>query len=176
MSLRLYSNLACLFEYPTPYYRTQAEDCFKQLQQHVPEAALILEPFIEYVRQSSYEDLEESFSYTFDLNPVCTLEIGWHLFGEDYRRGQFMAKMRREMAQEGIEESHELPDHLTHTLVLLDAMDPKNEAFFAEACVIPAMKKMLDGFEGKESEYKSLVECALYLVTVHQEQNCRQAT
>ena len=33
---------------------------------------------------SNAEDLQEMYTRTFDINAVCTLEVGWHIYGEDY--------------------------------------------------------------------------------------------
>ena len=38
------------------------------------------------------EQIQELYTRTFDINPVCTLEIGWHIFGEDYARGALLVK------------------------------------------------------------------------------------
>lgn len=176
MKPKLLSKLACLFDYPTEKYFSQASECMELIREQQPDAVEVFEPFLDYVRGMSISGLEESFSYMFDLSPVCTLEIGWHLFGEDYRRGQYMAKMRRELVIAGIEETHELPDHLTHSLLLLDAMSPQDSEYFASACVIPGMEKMVEGFEKQESAYKNLVDCAFLLIKSHQEQNSRQLT
>lgn len=176
MQAKLLSKLSQLFDYPTEQYCSQASECMDLIKEHEPDAAPVFAPFLDYVRGMSISGLEESFSYMFDLSPVCSLEIGWHLFGEDYRRGQYMAKMRRELVIAGIEETHELPDHLTHTLLLLDAMSEEDSEYFASACVIPGMEKMVEGFEKQESAYKSLVECAFFLVKSHQEQTSRQLT
>jgi len=40
-----------------------------------------------------------SSDLTFDINPACALEVGWHLFGEDYMRGQFLVRMREELSK-----------------------------------------------------------------------------
>ncbi len=99
-------------------------------------------------------DLEELYARTFDFTPSCALEIGWHLFGEDYNRGALLVRLREELARHGVQESCELPDHLAHVLPLLDRMKPDEAARFAPACVTPAVKKILAGFEGKQNPYE----------------------
>src|SRR6266568_3182701 len=56
---------------------------------------------------------QELYVQTFEFNPACTLELGWHLFGENYERGEFLVRMREQLRRHGIAESNELPDHLT---------------------------------------------------------------
>ena len=40
-----------------------------------------------FVEQHELWQIEETFTRTFDVNPACALEVGWHLFGEEYARG-----------------------------------------------------------------------------------------
>ena len=47
-----------------------------------------------------------------DINPECTLEVGWQLYGEDYNRGAFLVRMRAWMRSVGVEERGELPADL----------------------------------------------------------------
>ena len=70
--------------------------------------------------------LEELYTRTFDINPVCSLETGWHLFGEDYNRGAFLVRMRGLLRQHGIEEGAELTDHLESALRVLSVMEPRS--------------------------------------------------
>ena len=45
-------------------------------------------------RGMSVEDLQELYTRTFDWNPDTSLEIGWHLYGENYERGEFLVEVR----------------------------------------------------------------------------------
>ena len=53
--------------------------------------------------------LQELYTQTFDLNPVATLEIGYHLFGENYKRGLFLAQLRETEAQYALHAVRETP-------------------------------------------------------------------
>ncbi len=135
-------------------------------KQECPEAPSVVEcvklisSFWEQLRNKSVHELEETFTYTFDMKPLCALDMGWHLFGEDYNRGVFLARMRRELAAHKIQESRELPDHITHVLLVLGRMTPKAAMSFAQCCVIPALDKMtaaLGKQEKKENPYLFLL-------------------
>ena len=78
--------------------------------------------FGAYSEPRDLHELEETYARTFDINPACALEVGWHLFGEEYARGLFLVRLRGEMREHGVEESSELPDHITHVLALIAAM------------------------------------------------------
>ena len=155
----LFVSLALLFEYPGPGYLENAGRCGTLIARSAPWAFEGFSDFLKPVEELPPEDLEELFTRTFDLNPSCALEIGWHLFGEDVRRGSFLVWMRDKLRTGGLSESGELPDHLSCALSLLDNMAPDDTDEFAATCLVPALEKMIQGFDGKENPYKSLLEC-----------------
>lgn len=146
----IYDALAAVLTYPREDYLA-----------HVQEALLaapsaIEEPLQEFARELEGKDtleLQELFTVTFDLNPVCSLELGWHLFGENYDRGLLLVRMRELLRQHGIAETGELPDHLAHALQLIARMDAEARHDFAAAIVLPALGKMLDAFRDKQNPY-----------------------
>lgn len=102
-------------------------------------------------------DLEELYTRTFDINPISSLEIGWHLYGEAYERGAFLVKMREMLRRYDVQESAELPDHLVHVLHLLSRMDGDEADAFIRTYLLPALKKMLDGFSKQSSPYEHVL-------------------
>ncbi len=50
-------------------------------------------------------------------------------------------KLQEELADHGMVQSVELPDHLCHILPLLGRMEPHRAAEFARTSVLPAVKK-----------------------------------
>lgn len=113
--------------------------------------------FAAAVAGQSPEDLAELYTQTFDLNPVCALDVGWHLFGEDYQRGLLLVRLRGELARCGLAENGELPDHLSHVLPLLAALPEVEAAGLARAVVRPALAVMLEGFSDEANPYRPLL-------------------
>jgi nitrate reductase molybdenum cofactor assembly chaperone len=114
--------------------------------------------YAELAESLRYPDdpaMQELYVQTFEFNPACTLEIGWHLFGENYERGEFLVRMREQLRRHGIAESTELPDHLTHLLPLLACMDHDEAAQLAGEFVLPALAKIRSGL--KDSPYESAI-------------------
>ena len=99
--------------------------------------------------------LQELYVQTFEFNPACTLEIGWHLFGENYERGEFLVRMREQLRRYGIAETSDLPDHLRHLLLLIGRADPAEAAELAGQFVLPALGKIKDAL--KDNPYQTLI-------------------
>lgn len=153
----LYDELAGLLAYPGEDCAQRASRCAVALALFEPEAAARMEEFHQRIAGLSTEALQEQYTATFDLNPACSLEVGWHLFGENYERGDFLAKMRRELRRHGLSESTELPDHLTHVLPLLGRMQPEDAEMLA-SLVFAALDKVREGFRTAESPFALVLD------------------
>jgi nitrate reductase delta subunit len=151
-----FDALAALLGYPAGDYRSRIQAARESLGGDA-ESRELLERFAAAVTPLSQESLQELFIQTFDLSPVCTLEVGWHLYGENYDRGAFLVRMRQQMREHGVAESDELPDHLTHVLQVLGRMEGDAQCDFAERFVLPALAKMMAGFKHKENPFEHVM-------------------
>lgn len=153
-----YELLGALFAYPTADYVAMLNRCMLVLDNTEGDAGRILRPLRERVEDMTPAEVEEMYTRTFDINPVCTLEVGWHVYGEDYARGAFLVKMRQMLREHDLPESSELPDHLTHVVVLLGRLQGEEADHLVARYVLPALQKMLDGMKEGEQPYKALLE------------------
>ncbi|MGH9476277.1 MAG: nitrate reductase molybdenum cofactor assembly chaperone [Terriglobales bacterium] len=80
--------------------------------------------------------LEELYAATFDLQPDCTLNLGHHLFGEDWKRSSLLIELASSMQRAGLELAGELPDHLCWLLRFLDRMPWTEESGELTACIL----------------------------------------
>lgn len=164
-TISLYDLLATLTAYPAAGYAESVAECVWELDACHPAAAAALRPFAEYVGTLSLEEQEELFTRTFDINPVCCLEIGWLLYGEDYERGAFLVKMRQSLRDNELPESSELPDHMMHVLALLGRLSNGEADELANRYVLPAIGKMLEGMAGKDNHYESVLKAIQIVLT-----------
>ena len=158
---------ATLLGYPDRDYHDNVNRWRHALDRTCPEAGAALDTFQCGIHSLFTEELEELYTRTFDLNPACALEVGWHLFGENYSRGEFLVKMRGEMRRLGLNESTELPDHLAHVLAVLARLDPDQAEKFAGRFVLPALEKILAGLAGKDNPFANLLEAIRLMVAGH---------
>ncbi|MFO0981318.1 MAG: nitrate reductase molybdenum cofactor assembly chaperone [Planctomycetota bacterium] len=157
---------AALLDYPGQVTLAEIEQLARTIQAAVPDARADLDSFVAFVRAYSPPELEEIYTSTFDGNAECALEVGWHLYGEAYQRGVFLVQMRDRLRRLGIEESTELPDHLTHVLRALARLDGAEHDRLARIAVMPAVAKMRDGLQARSSAYQALLQALL--VTLEQ--------
>ena len=162
-SARTYDLLGVLLSYPGEDYLARAVECRDLLKPTVSGAAERLSNFIGRIGGLATDELQELFTITFDLNPVCTLEVGWHLHGDTYDRGEFLVRMRQMLRRCGVQESRELPDHLAHVLTALPRLDEAERREFIATAVAPAVAKMLTATTERDNPFEHMLGAA-YLV------------
>lgn len=99
---------------------------------------------------------KELFTRTFDLQMVCYPYVGYHLFGESFKRGAFLALLiekyksfdfRYKGENCDVGQMEELPDHMGLILEFLSTLEDKNEQQILVAdALIPALNAMLGNF------------------------------
>jgi nitrate reductase delta subunit len=156
---RVCAALSRLLSYPDSHTVQNAELLYVVLQSELPEAARRIAAFGTYAEHHDLSELEEIYTSTFDINPACALEVGWHLFGEEYSRGLFLVRMREELRKFNLPESTELTDHLTHVLAVVASMSEEQAGRFVKACVQPAVEKMRLALSEKDSPYGDVIDC-----------------
>jgi nitrate reductase delta subunit len=153
----LYGLLADLFAYPDDSYADSwlgAVAVFRPVDDEVAEA---LQKFIDETRELSLDELEELYTRTFDLDPSATLDIGWHLWGEAYERGRFLARMRERLVEVGIDEGGELPDHMTSILRFIPHLQEAQRDWWVNQYPLMALEPMLAALERSESPFRHLL-------------------
>jgi len=154
----VYEQLGQLLTYPGEDHSKWVNLCRESAENTNPVAAQRIERFSAETHGLTIERLQELYTHTFDLSPVCSLEIGWQLYGEEYTRGSFMVTVRQQLRRHGIPESIELPDHLTNVLPLLGSLEESEAREFSTTFLLPALTKMLPAFAGKDCPYEHVLQ------------------
>lgn len=116
----------------------------------------ILADFLRYPEGDP--DMEELYTRTFDIQAIAHLDVGYVLFGEDYKRGHFLVKMQALQSEHRNDCGTELSDHLPNVLTLLVKMKNEEAAELAGKIVLPAVTKMLEGFSDKGNLYGEVLQ------------------
>jgi nitrate reductase assembly molybdenum cofactor insertion protein NarJ len=144
-----YALLGQLFKYPTDMkYVTRVNECYTMIQEKYPELAPDFSSFVNFVNTSDFFKIEETFNLTFHIQAICYLDLGYVLFGEDYKRGEFLVNMKVEHEKINHDYGCELADNLPVVLELVSLI--KDEDFLDELGVrilIPALEKMTKEFD-----------------------------
>jgi nitrate reductase delta subunit len=109
------------YRYPTP---THAADLARAMVgvRHV-EVARPMGKFVDAVSRLELGEWEELHTATLDLSAPFVPYVGHIVWGENYRRGEFMADLNSAMARAGVSLDGELPDHIEPVLRYLAATD-----------------------------------------------------
>jgi nitrate reductase delta subunit len=139
-----YDQFAGLFSYPDGRYVDRCR------QAGLYEVAEKLAPL-------GASGLQELFTATFDWNPSTSLDLSWHLYGEQYARGEFLVRVRQLLGDHGVSETVELPDHITHVLALIGRMQTQPAAEFTRDYAAPAVAKLVAALEQSGSVFAPIM-------------------
>ncbi|KAA3612550.1 MAG: hypothetical protein DWQ05_18020 [Calditrichaeota bacterium] len=157
-SFEQYDRLADLLVYPGPDFKSRVKNAYEYLEKPYPEAAVHLKDFADFIANATQIESEELYTRSFDVQAATTLDIGYVLFGDDYKRGAVLVGLNGEHKEAGIDCSGELADHLPNVLRLLSKMEkPDLRMELIEKIVAPAVKKIIEEFEPNKIESKEVV-------------------
>lgn len=112
----------------------------------------------DYLEAEGADAAAERYTVLFDLSPVCTLSIGYHVFGETYARGELLAGLVGELQRHGVDPGSELPDHLPVLLRLLGRMeDVDSRQLLLSVLLLRGLDKMLAALDGADDPWSGVL-------------------
>lgn len=168
----LYLLFADLFRYPGEQFPQLVKACRTALESDHPEAAEEMRVFEDYISSLTRDGVEELYTKTFDVQPICYLDLGYVIFGEDYKRGAFLLHMKEEQRLAGNDCGTDLPDHLSNILVWITRTH--NRALINELIakiLIPGVEKMISEFVNARVDLKLKVLRKLHRAIIQEELN-----
>jgi nitrate reductase molybdenum cofactor assembly chaperone NarJ/NarW len=148
----LYGLFAELLEYPIGRVVEAARACQALLAVEHPEAASLVADFAAMAEAAPPGRLEEIYTGTFDLNAICYPYVGYHLFGESYKRSALLVGLKERYRAAGLDTGSELADHVAVLLRFLSVLEDAGLAseLVGEA-LLPALDRMTRNREEAES-------------------------
>ena len=168
--MALYSLFATVFDYPEAPLQESLGCCMALLPPGASESYAQLAAFESAVRGKSSGQLQEIYTSAFDLHPDCTPNLGYHLFGDDGRRGLFLAELKDRMEARHIPLGVELPDHISLVLRYLDVADEEDRLCLIGDCLIPALSRIAARFEQSGNPYRYVLQALLSLISCQHEE------
>ena len=153
-----YNLFALLLSYPNDELPAKVESTQELLNKDYPDAAEILNEFAEFTKAVSRQKWEEIYTRTFDVQAITTLDVGYVLFGDDYKRGELLVNLNKEHTKAGNDCETELSDHLPNLLRLLNKLNDKdflNDLIYL--IIKPGLKKIIGEFDSRNVEKKNKI-------------------
>ncbi len=162
MNMKEYGLFADILDYPTPFTVERIDELLPLVAAVDRTAVQELEQFREFVAGTATAKLEELYTRTFDLQPLCYPYVGYQLFGEEFRRGMFMAGLREHYRTRGFAAGDELPDQLCVFLRFLAGREQEAvERELVSDCLVPSLEKMIAGFADATNPYRGPLQALL---------------
>ncbi|MDP2722709.1 MAG: hypothetical protein Q8O72_08130 [Bacteroidales bacterium] len=162
-NLSHYKIVANMFSYPNEQAGEYSNEFLDMILVELPERYPALQQQISEHNQLSIREQQEYYLKTFDVQAICYLDIGYVLFGEDYKRAQLLVNLQSEHKKTGIDCGSELGDHLPNVLTLLSkTTDPDFADELGFIITMPAIRFMLTRFKNITTHYyKEILEVLL---------------
>lgn len=163
-----YNLFAEILQYPDGSLPARREIMYASISGICPEAGEDINEFFRHLPSHDLDEMQELFVRTFDVQAITTLDIGYVLFGDDYKRGELLANLNREHRLLENDCGSELADHLPNLLRLIAKLG-KNELAheLVQEILAPAIQKMIGEFDPErirkkdelyKKHYKTLIE------------------
>ncbi|NCA85475.1 MAG: hypothetical protein EOM83_07865 [Clostridia bacterium] len=160
--LNHYKILADMLRYPDENQAGAAQKFLALAAANFPEKVETLKQLVETHLQLPDAARQEYYLKTFDVQATCYLDIGYMMFGEDYKRAQLLVNLQSEHKAAGVDCGSELGDHLPNVLMLLSkTTDPDFAEELGFIITAPAVRFMVTKFRGINNYYKDLLETLL---------------
>lgn len=163
--MRKYVLIAELFDYPSSDLPDKVDACINEISNKYPEIYGTLSNFKKHLEHLDLGKQEEYYSKTFYVNAQCSMDLGYVIFGEDYKRGEFLVKMKNEQRLAGHNFEIELADYLPNVLKLFHYHKKKDFIKELAYCItIPALKEILNKFKDTDNVYRELLVMLLSIL------------
>src|SRR3990172_6523529 len=155
MNYAHYSQVAELFAFPGPEFAPRGRELLDFLRENYPDAVIEVEQFLAAIPERTL-DLQELHTRTFDVQSLTTLDIGYVLFGDDYKRGALLSNLNQEHSRAQNDCRGELADHLPNLLRLIPKLkDQERLKELVREILVPALILMIREFDPARIEKKN---------------------
>jgi len=164
-----YDKIAKLFVFPQGEdYVANVKDIQYYLDKTLPEVGVFLQPFTDVINKVTKYELEDLYLRTFEVQSITTLDIGYVVFGDDYKRGELLVNLNKEHKNYGIDCGNELADNLSNILKLVNVIeDSELLDDLVNKIIAPALTKMIQGFGKNQIAAKEKVYIKHHKTLLH---------
>ncbi|WP_300524964.1 nitrate reductase molybdenum cofactor assembly chaperone [Aminiphilus sp.] len=150
--------VSVLLDYPDEKNLNAAAEAAGVVEEMPADAREKLGAFLAYLRKTPLLTLQEEYTRTFDLNPGVCLNLTYHKWGDDRKRGAALADLKNLYRDNGYEISgEELPDYLPMVLEFLSVC-PENTQFPGPGLYVDQFPVIASRLREMQSPYTGLFE------------------
>lgn len=151
--------LSALLQYPDHDLLGQIEMIENEIED-VPskEMKKCMDDFLLYLKTHSPIHLQEDYTSAFDMNPSTTLNLTYHLYGDNEKRADMLARLQQRYQDAGYERTTgELPDYLPMMLEFLSVCpDTENTELIWEC--LGGLEDVVDRLQKAAPPYAALLQ------------------
>lgn len=151
--------LSFLLQYPDADYLFQVKEIEGLLAGMVQnEQNKSFVDFINYIKTQVPIRLQESYTAVFDMNPATTLNLTYHMFGDNEKRAGMLSRLQQVYLDAGYEcTTGELPDYLPLMLEFLSVCPEANGAALIWEC-FKNLNRYVDRLQQEAPAYSALLQ------------------
>ncbi len=161
------SSLAAMLEYPAEDYLDNVERARELCSSISRPAGRRLGEFHKLASKHTLEELEELFTRTFEIAPVCNLYTSAYIYGdESFDRGTLMSTLKVKFQEAGFDPGDELPDHLAVLLKFATYLTTEEFNELITCCLMDPVKQMNELLKNSNGPYSALMQAISDILSV----------
>jgi nitrate reductase assembly molybdenum cofactor insertion protein NarJ len=172
---RVLNMLASLLEFPNGQTFALVRESMRLLDTVNPKAKMHLKGLGDFCQVHSLDQLERTYSTTFDSEAVCCPFVANHLLSHDRSRNMFLGRLREQVVS-GASPGGERVDHIAvmlRSLLMQESIEEARELI--AFCLIPALSKMISVFPMQRNPYEGVLRAVLLMLYALEERSCKAA-
>ena len=154
-NINIIDGLAGLFRYPGDFdiYRAVSE-LWNSVPENFPECRSELLDFRALIDAISGERLEEIYIGAFDVASETCPYIGYQVFGDNFKRGEFLVGLKIMFRENGFTDEFDLPDHIAMLLKFIAgvAETTPEVSDLVSYAIHPALEKIIASMGNNPAE------------------------
>ncbi len=172
--MKALSRFADLLDYPTAGLPGRLSECAQGVCSEHVQVSQLLNRFRADYERLGLERLQEIYTGIFDLKPDSSLYTGYHLFGDNWDRSTFLARLQQSYREQNFSAGAELPDHACTMLRFISVRGSTAEARdLMDYCLAPALAKILSRMD-PANPYAAVIEGLLLWIRANYTKDKRE--
>ncbi len=165
---RIFKLLSVLLQYPDEDYLSQIKEIEVAVASMPPnEFENNISEFITYTKTRSLLQLQEIYTAAFDLSPATTMNLAYHIWGDNEKRAGMLTRLQQVYQDAGYERATgELPDYLPLMLEFLSICPETKGGELIWEC-LQSFDKYIDRLQKSAPAYSTLLQPLARLAFEH---------